>query len=130
MKHLYHHEATKELLSQWAAGSPLITGCFFFWYLGTPEQKTYGGLTRTLLHHILESDSSLIPQLLPEMWKDVTESDSPSPTLPTSAETQDAFERLSRTPVKVCLFIDGLDEYSGTFRTASPSLRLSADTRT
>ena len=100
-----------------AAGSKLITGCFFFWYLGTPEQKTYEGLTRTLLHHILESDSSLIPQLLPEMWQDVTESDTDPPlTLPTFAETQAAFERLSRMPVKVCLFIDGLDEYSGDFQ--------------
>ncbi|KAK3905627.1 hypothetical protein C8A05DRAFT_41428 [Staphylotrichum tortipilum] len=118
MKHMYHHEATKELLSQWAAGSPLITGCFFFWYLGTPEQKTYEGLTRTLLHHILDSDSSLIPQLLPEsVERDVTESDSnASLTLPTFAETQAAFERLSRTPVKACLFIDGLDEYSGGFQ--------------
>jgi hypothetical protein len=117
MKHLYHHKTTKELLSQWAAGSPLITGCFFFWYLGTPEQKTYEGLTRTLLYHILESDPSLIPQLLPDMWQDVTEFNSdPSLTLPTFAETQAAFERLSRAPVKGCLFIDGLDEYSGDFQ--------------
>ncbi|KAM7213976.1 Prion-inhibition and propagation domain containing protein [Rhypophila decipiens] len=118
MKHLYHHGTTKDYLSQWAGGSSLITGCFFFWYLGTPEQNTYQGLTRTLLHHILEADPSLIPQLLPDMWKDVTELESPDPSLalPTIAETQAAFERLSRTPTKVCLFIDGLDEYSGDFQ--------------
>ncbi|KAK4210998.1 prion-inhibition and propagation-domain-containing protein [Rhypophila decipiens] len=118
MKHLYHHGTTKDYLSQWTGGSSLITGCFFFWYLGTPEQNTYQGLTRTLLHHILEADPSLIPQLLPDMWKDVTELESPDPSLalPIIAETQAAFERLSRTPTKVCLFIDGLDEYSGDFQ--------------
>lgn len=59
------------LLDIWAGDKELITAAFFFWHLGTPEQKTKEGLFRGLLYTILDADPSLIPHLLPEMWQDV-----------------------------------------------------------
>lgn len=128
MRHLYDHAKTKLLLSDWAAGSSLITACFFFYYLGNHEQKTFEGLSRTLLYHILESDRSRIPELLPEMWQEVLRTQSPNhhSTLepPTRPEVEAAFKRLSKFPIKICLFIDGLDECSGKYHDGISLIKL------
>lgn len=58
------------LLETWADDKELLTAAFFFWHLGTPEQKTKEGLFRSLLYTILDADPSLIPHILPEMWED------------------------------------------------------------
>lgn len=58
------------LLKKWAGDKDMIMAAFFFWHLGTPEQKTKDGLFRGLLYTILNADPSLIPLLLPEMWQE------------------------------------------------------------
>lgn len=58
------------LLETWAGDKELITAAFFFWHLGTPEQKSKEGLFRSLLYTILDADPSLIAHILPEMWED------------------------------------------------------------
>jgi hypothetical protein len=126
MRHLYDHDTTMQLLRTWAGSSPLITGCFFFYYLGNDEQKTYEGLTRTLLYHVLQSDRTLIKKVLPDMWKELRHALNPQHKLdlPTRAETKAAFQRLCEQPVNICLFIDGLDEYSGRCEDGISLLRL------
>lgn len=130
MKYLYDNSSTRSLLSKWAKDESLLMPHFFFWHLGTPEQKTQYGLYRGLLHHIFKAKPSLIPDILPEMWREAhsdrtiaTETSTGARIhdleCPTEEEMMLALLRLKThtQAVKFCFFIDGLDEYSGdTFR--------------
>ena len=115
MKHLYDHPETRDLLERWADGKKLFLAHFFFWHLGTPEQKTHEGLFRGLLYRLLGPDHSLIPLLLPNMWRESFAADGVSLDLPSTSEMAQAFSKLRSdfTDVRFCFFIDGLDEYDG-----------------
>jgi hypothetical protein len=116
MRFLYDHESTRKMLSSWSDTIRLDLAGFFFWNSGTAEQKSQIGLLRSLLHEILSRQRDLIPYVLPDQWRD--EFVSPSAYLQEfnwSVETMiPAFERLAEQKnVRICVFIDGLDEYEG-----------------
>ncbi|KAJ8130984.1 hypothetical protein O1611_g2643 [Lasiodiplodia mahajangana] len=115
MKYLYQHEETKALLEEWAKGKSLVVANFFFWHLGAPEQRTLEGLCRALLYYILNSDQTLIPKLLPDMWREAHQSDNNNISIPSIGEMTQAFLALRHEHHmhKFCFFIDGLDEYDG-----------------
>ncbi|KAK3297098.1 prion-inhibition and propagation-domain-containing protein [Chaetomium fimeti] len=120
MKRLFHHERTKELLSEWAKGGPVHLISFFFWNLGTPEQKTQEGLARSLLHQILSRHPSLIREALPGMWKELNRTND-TVSLPSLAEARRAFQVVAAKAGelgKFCFLIDGLDEFTGDYRNA------------
>lgn len=125
MKHLYDSSLTHSLLQEWAKDEPIVKPNFFFWQLGTSEQKTQYGLYRGLLYQVFMEDPSLIPHALPEMWREAR-NDSGFATqtsmetrkskldCPTEEELMLAFRRLkAHSQAAYCFFIDGLDEYSG-----------------
>lgn len=121
MKYLYHHRKTRDLLlqwSQWRGEHPLLLADFFFWHLGTPDQKSQEGLSRALLYQVLVQNRRLIPEVLPGMW---TEADGTggSVALPSPAETAQAFRVLASKSSEIqqdfCFFIDGLDEFVGSY---------------
>ncbi|KAI0380623.1 prion-inhibition and propagation-domain-containing protein [Hypomontagnella monticulosa] len=117
MKYLLKHPRTRRLLSRWAGGTPYLLVHFFFWNLGTIEQKSQEGLSRSLLYQILSANPSLIAEVLPNMWKQLTSGDV-SASLPTVAETMAAFRILATKTSDVgrfCFFIDGLDEFAGNY---------------
>lgn len=125
MKNLYDNPVTHLLLREWAEDKPIVTPNFFFWQLGVPEQKTQYGLYKGLLYQIFTADPSLIPYILPEMWREArndngfatqssTEARTTSLDRPTEEELMIAFHRLKvHSQAAYCFFIDGLDEYSG-----------------
>lgn len=125
MKHLYDSSLTHSLLQEWAKDERIVKPNFFFWQLGTPEQKTQSGLYRGLLYQVFTEDPSLIRQTLPEMWREArhdsgftTQSSTEARKLyldrPTEEELMLAFHRLeAHSQAAYCFFIDGLDEYSG-----------------
>ncbi|KAK5656775.1 hypothetical protein OQA88_4323 [Cercophora sp. LCS_1] len=122
MHYLYDHGKTRAYLAEWADGAELLVGNHFFWNLGTSEQKSQSGLKRCILHQVLGRWPSLIPVLLPRIYKDALRSceqwqwerrvDPPS-----YVEIGSAFHQLQRVSLlgKVCLLIDGMDEYDGTY---------------
>ncbi|KAK0648964.1 prion-inhibition and propagation-domain-containing protein [Cercophora newfieldiana] len=119
MKFLYSCPQTKELLDQWASPEECIVADFFFYYLGAPEQNTKAGLCRALLFKILSNCPSLVSKALPNLWREVNEGQK-TIALPSSSEISYAFEFISshhHLP-RMCIFIDGLDEYIGEFRPA------------
>ncbi|KAH7305841.1 prion-inhibition and propagation-domain-containing protein [Stachybotrys elegans] len=119
MKYLFHHSDTSPTLQQWARDNSIILGAFFFWNLGTLEQKSHTGLCRAILYQLLTHNRSLLPKVLPRMWKQGcacnTEENDLELLPPTDAELQSALTILlgMELPQYFCFLIDGLDEYEG-----------------
>ncbi|RSL66493.1 hypothetical protein CEP54_003654 [Fusarium duplospermum] len=130
MKYLYLGDRIRKLLSEWAKGEPYHFCNFFFMNLGTMEQKSQEGLSRTLLYQILSANRDLIPEVLPHMWKEMyntaeknTEDDI---HFPSTAETKHAFEVMANSTSDVgrfCFLIDGLDEFAGSYMDGIEFLR-------
>ncbi|KAK3991477.1 prion-inhibition and propagation-domain-containing protein [Cladorrhinum sp. PSN332] len=125
MKYLHSSDRTKLLLRSWGGGD-VLTGSHFFWYLGTSEQKTQDGLQRSVLYQLLTNNNelelphpTLVRKALPGMWKEEQEGEYDKEIgLPSRSEVERAVRTLgeSDNARNVCLFIDGLDEYSGDFK--------------
>ena len=113
MKYLKNHDKVKETLKSWADGTSLVTASFFFWYNGNILQNTQEGLLRSLLYQSLENHRELIPIVLSEAV-DVPMIDLTNHwTLP---RLKRAFKKLveqKEVSLKICLLVDGLDEYTG-----------------
>jgi hypothetical protein len=121
MRYIYDDNRTSSLLKQWAGTSNgLLTAGFFFWKSGVPEQASQMGLLRSLLHTLLSQNRELIPKVLPEDWLEFQV----RPFEPLSKyfgrrwyqkELENVLRVLFQLLVgtRVCLFIDGLDEYNG-----------------
>ncbi|OAL53429.1 hypothetical protein IQ07DRAFT_360507 [Pyrenochaeta sp. DS3sAY3a] len=123
MKYLYLSDSTRTLLSKWARKERYFICNFFFMNLGTVEQKSQEGLSRTLLYQILSANRGLIPEVLPHMWKEIYETEHKNGpddiNLPSQAETRRAFSLISSSNEGIgrfCFFIDGLDEFIGDYR--------------
>jgi hypothetical protein len=113
MKYLKSHDMVQAALETWAVDVPLVTASFFFWYNGNELQKTQEGLLRSLIYQALENHRELIPLVLAGTF-DVLSIDLVSYW--TLARLKGAFRRLveqKEVPLKICLLVDGLDEYAG-----------------
>ncbi|KAK5996604.1 hypothetical protein PT974_01941 [Cladobotryum mycophilum] len=112
MKFLRQHPTTTKYLRQWASTCDLIIADYYFWSLGTTIQKSQEGLFRSLLIQILGTRPNLMPVVMANRW---------------SAPYSESFSHWSHSellqallvigtlqfpPLRVCLFIDGLDESS------------------
>ncbi|KAM0809263.1 hypothetical protein AB5N19_09606 [Seiridium cardinale] len=108
-----------EHLHAWAGELPLVTASFFFWFLGTPLQKSQVGLLRSLLFDILSQRPELIPQVMPELCREAEKSGhlvQEAFAEPTMTEVTLWFKRLkaaTKRQYRICLTIDGLDEFDG-----------------
>jgi hypothetical protein len=133
MRYIYENKKTKEELLEWAGSMPSETFGFFFWNSGDLEQRSQRGLLQSLLFDILQRHRDLLPKILPDVWEawsarasSIISSKLPSnsPLLPpepkpwTLVQLKRIFQTLVQTlqnSVKLCLFIDGLDEYEGDY---------------
>ncbi|KAF6832931.1 small s protein [Colletotrichum plurivorum] len=123
MNHVCDSVITTRLLSEWARGRECLTANFFFRNPGANEQNTLQGLSRSLLFQILSQQWDLIPNVLPDMWREQEASDydvslSQKPlTIPSLVEMGQAFDQICKkfedSSEFLCLFVDGLDELSG-----------------
>ncbi|KAF8860239.1 hypothetical protein BDZ45DRAFT_575436, partial [Acephala macrosclerotiorum] len=128
MKHIYDNKMTQNFLYNWRQSKhsgplPFYMATFFFWNSGTDLQQSQSGLLRSLLHQVLQEYPMLIPIVLPGRWTEAYSEalDDGEDSLPKSRqwtirELQGAFERLilqKQLPLKLCFFIDGLDEFRG-----------------
>ncbi|PMD28842.1 hypothetical protein L207DRAFT_574642 [Hyaloscypha variabilis F] len=115
IKYVAQDRRTINYLKIWASAETLVTASYFFWNSGTSMQMSQQGLLRSLLHQMLSSCPELTCKLLPERWEaHCLFGDDPNPM--TEAELRHAFTLLKNvesTVAKICLFIDGLDEFDG-----------------
>jgi hypothetical protein len=144
MKYIFENPKTTEQLLLWA-GQETLTIPSFFWNGGTPDQRSQSGLLRTILYDVLSTHRQLIPIVLPRYWawnhsQAIYSSTRKSGSLSTTHLLQ-AFKLLIEQtilPVKICLFIDGLDEYEGNHGdladiflnlSASPNIKICVSSR-
>lgn len=109
MKFFASHPTTRQLLEQWAGHGrkQLVFASHFFWIAGGMLQRSQRGLLRTLLFNILRDCPALVPCVYPDQEAIQYPVDEW-----TFQELREAFNRLkSQNEVRICLFIDGLDEY-------------------
>ena len=110
MKLISDDPKTQELLRQWSGSRELIIAKHFFWKPGEELQKSQDGLLRSILYDVLKQCPELIPAVLEAL---------PHRSFETwyTHELLDAFASLSRTAptsFRLCLIIDGLDEYESS----------------
>ncbi|KAF6793382.1 P-loop containing nucleoside triphosphate hydrolase, partial [Colletotrichum musicola] len=104
-----------DLLRKWSGDRPLITPSFYFWASGTAMEASRRGLYMSLLYQILQVVPDIIPQiaagereqiyLFDEEMAEIPEDDLQSMMLRAIAQAQETHS--------ICLFVDGLDEFSG-----------------
>lgn len=124
MKFLASDKKTLDELSVWSQsqGKTLIFAHFFFWSSGTKLQKSLEGLYRGILWEVLRQCPGLMPEVFPAAWSSEAGGNAQmagqQPFRMDELET--AMDRLFHgTTVtlkyRLCLFVDGLDEYEGDY---------------
>ncbi|XXG97497.1 Coproporphyrinogen-III oxidase [Hypoxylon texense] len=132
MKFLCEDPRTTELLESWASPRRLVTANYFFWNMAKNKlQKSQEGLLRSLIYQILRQCPEFIlkvhsmvaasqPCGLYEAkdWGHNITSISELNMILTTPALANMFEALckllTQSSIKLCLFIDGLDEYTGS----------------
>jgi len=115
MKFVVHHHYTMRNLSTWSGSTRVVLVGHFFWSAGSPIQRSREGLLRTLLYDILAQIPELIPTVCNKRWAEA-ESKSLKKMPWSLEELQRSLKTLAaqnRFPVRFCIFIDGLDEFTG-----------------
>ncbi|KAI0536725.1 hypothetical protein GGR58DRAFT_502955 [Xylaria digitata] len=120
MKYIWDNKLTHDLLDIWAGSAAMVTGLFFLWSGGTVEQRSQTGLLRSLLHSVLKHQPSLICEVFRTEWDRKYRQAMYQAEIGTEEWSQGrlrtAFERLltlANKDLKLCFFIDGLDEFEG-----------------
>jgi hypothetical protein len=128
MRYILDDPRTKAILQDSATGREVILAGFFFWNSGTTDQKSHRGLLRSLMYQLLSQQRELIPLVCPDQWNvlyldrqnSVAISQGNAPHfdplwVPWSlSKLANAFKLVRKhSSTKLCLFVDGLDEYDG-----------------
>lgn len=108
MSYICEDPRTISCLRTWAGtkGSKLITPKFFFWSPGSVMQKSSVGLLRSLLYQIFQEHPEIAP--LPDRHEPLSDW--------TERRLTKIFQRITSdvpSSYRMCLSIDGLDEFSG-----------------
>lgn len=118
MKYLYEHPATHALSRKWAGALPLSTAGFFSWASGSKEQRSKSGLLRSLLYQFLSVNPHLIPRTFPNLWTKIRTMTSKERIalhleldIDELLEAFQLFMGAALSEMKICIFIDGLDEF-------------------
>jgi hypothetical protein len=113
MKHVLRDPRTRDYLHKWAQGRKLLVAGFFFYELGTSTlQKSQEGLFASILYEILRPHQKFLPSLFAP-FRNSKHGRTEEFTW-TLTELKVLFEALlssSAEDIRICLFIDGLDEY-------------------
>ncbi|KAI4157981.1 MAG: hypothetical protein LQ342_007841 [Letrouitia transgressa] len=120
MRFIGGHKKTVKNLQVWAGEKKLTTAGFYFWTSGSLEQRSQVGLLRYLLYQLLQEHRHLIRITFPRIWKHYIHSSTKERIkakitweLKELMEGFNLFLQRALVRVKICLFIDGLDEFEG-----------------
>ncbi|KAK8193866.1 uncharacterized protein BKA78DRAFT_313113 [Phyllosticta capitalensis] len=112
VKFIEEHDLTREKLLTWASPQDLIVAQHYFWISGSQMQRSLEGFLRSIVFQILRKCPHLIPKTFPQHWTDREERELGELSLRT---LKDGLSRIAHDGdrPKICLFIDGLDEFEG-----------------
>jgi hypothetical protein len=120
MRFIWNNPSTLMYLKNWSGGSKTVVAAFFFWNRGIQEQRSQIGLLRSLLYVALKARKVIIADVFPDEWENksaLAAHDLPiSPEVWSLGRLKRAFRDfigLASRQLKLCFFIDGLDEYEG-----------------
>lgn len=117
MKFIADHRRTKSLLSAWSTPNTTTIAAHYFWSPGTSLQKSHKGLLQTLLFDIFRAIPSLIATIPSERWHLANDNPSLAQKEPWNIkELSETLQRVAQKddlPMRLCLFVDGMDEYEG-----------------
>lgn len=115
MKFLHQDPRTRQALKDWAGPNKLQFASFYFWNNGTNLQKSIEGLLRAILREVLEGNPELFPVLITDNWRELIVGNPgtslPSPTIDHLRKAFQSLATQEKVPLKLCLLVDGLDEY-------------------
>lgn len=118
MKYLSSHDKTRDFIrarsNARSDSRHALLLDFYFWYSGTPMQKSAEGLLRSLLYHILRFSPDAVPIASPRRFK-AAEEFHRDPDHWTYQELWESISRVAKEDLSVdyYIFVDGLDEYEG-----------------
>ncbi len=117
MKFLVDHKDIPQYLTSQVGGAKITMASYFFWINGTEMQKSQEGLLRALLYDLLRQAPHLIRFTFPDQAQ-LLDMGYTEDQLPPWEKHQllTSLRRLLRSDItgpRVCIFIDGLDEYEG-----------------
>jgi hypothetical protein len=122
MRFLFGHSSTMTCLESWAGNLPFSKAGFFFWTSGSEEQRSQTGLLKYLLHQLLSENRTMMPNTFPDLWQRLQTMTTKERIKLSQAlewettELMSAFRSFVSAAVeysKICLFVDGLDEFDG-----------------
>jgi hypothetical protein len=122
MKFISNHASTVDMLKTWAAPCEAHTLDFYFWYAGSELQKSHMGLLKCILHNIFSRCPDLLPKVVPHRWNKF-EKEADTWSRVELSQALQAVTALGASGYRFCLFLDGLDEYSGEHQDLIADLR-------
>lgn len=117
-------------LTHWSYPKKLIILSFYFWNSGFEIQMTQAGLFRTLLHQVLERRPDIIPKIDPKHWEalclfnHIAVKRWPTQYL---RELLIRAIKLLCVDSKICIFVDGLDEFGDSHEELIQTVKLWTD---
>lgn len=136
MSFLVDEPQTKKCLRTWAKDADLFVVAFFFWNSGTVLQKSLGGLLRSLLYQIADQREDLISIMMEPHRNAATGPNDFSAPAQFHAWTEQRLlstlrKFLASKPasLRICFFVDGLDEFSGDEEILLETIQLLNDTQ-
>ncbi|KAH6646051.1 hypothetical protein BKA67DRAFT_583055 [Truncatella angustata] len=111
MKYAFHSEDTKDRLRKWANGGDLIMTSVFLFEAGSQIQKSQEGILRSILWQILSPRPELIYKAFPGFFGGSWPPDEPFNTVKNLSEGFYSLSAKQSETLKLCIFLDGLDEY-------------------
>ncbi|KAL8857196.1 MAG: hypothetical protein Q9178_006251 [Gyalolechia marmorata] len=106
MNYICQHHLKQKFLAGWSVDGQLLTPTYFFWAAGSRLQKSVDGLLRSLIYQMLKECRQLLGCLKSRLV----------------ATLADILKQ-SQLPIKICMFIDGLDEMDGPYDKVLKMLR-------
>jgi hypothetical protein len=120
MKYIVGNPEVRYHLQNSMRGQTPRIASYFFWINGTELQRSQEGLLQSLLYELLCQSPELIEVALPDLWQStralIRRSNQSLENTWKRVDLLAAIERLSRSKItanRLCIFIDGLDEYEG-----------------
>jgi len=110
LKFVSFHRDTQSHLEQWAAGTPVLIGKFFFWNAGTPLQKSREGLLRSIIFSLLRQSPALLRATIIQTKSTMGDEFEDTTDLDYLFNLYEFIVEQAK-PSKICLFVDGLDEF-------------------